>query len=212
MRKHFIITLILLFSLSLSACNKAGTPTETNSVLPTQEVETIEETSTQITTSEPVTTEKSTTQNAISKEEKEEKEEKTPTSTTTLPQITVVKPTQKPKPPEDKTTLKNVPEPTKPVEETTVKTTEQITEEQKVNVDYYVNFAKNYALNIGLTYDVEATECWDNPISITSKTTSTITNIESRLNRYKNIEGLESVCVWYEKCGENDYDLYIGYA
>ena len=34
----------------------------------------------------------------------------------------------------------------------------------------------------------------------------------SRLNRYKNIEGFESVCIWYEKCGENDYNLYIGYA
>ena len=123
-----------------------------------------------------------------------------------------MKPTPKPKPTEEKTTLKNVPKPTKPVEKTTVQTTEHPDEEQKVDIDYYVDYAKNYALNIGLTYDVEATECWDNPISITSKTTSTIANIESRLNRYKNIEGFESVCVWYEKCGENDYDLYIGYA
>ena len=42
------------------------------------------------------------------------------------------------------------------------------------------------------------TECWDNPISIASKPTSTITNIESRLNRYKNIVGFESDCIWYE--------------
>ena len=209
MRKLFIIALILLFSVSLSACNKAEMPTETSSILPTQETKVIEEPSTQITTSELATTEKFTTQNAISKEEKEEK---TPTSTTTLPQITVVKPTQKPQPTEDKTTLKNVIEPTKPVEKTTVQTTEQTTKEQKVDIDYYVDYAKNYALNIGLTYDIEATECWDNPISVTSKTTSTIANIESRLNRYKNIEGFESVCIWYEKCGENDYDLYIGYA
>lgn len=56
------------------------------------------------------------------------------------------------------------------------------------------------------------TECWENPISITSKPTSTITNIVSRLNRYKNMVGFESDCIWYEKCDENDYDLYIGYA
>ena len=56
------------------------------------------------------------------------------------------------------------------------------------------------------------TECWENPVSITSKPTSTITNIESRLNRYKNMVGFESDCIWYEKCDENDYDLYIGYA
>ena len=61
MRKHFIIALVLLFSLSLSACNKAETSTETSSTLPTQETKVIEETSTQITTLEPATTEKFTT-------------------------------------------------------------------------------------------------------------------------------------------------------
>ena len=209
MRKHFIIALVLLFTLSLSACNKAETPTETSSILPTQETEIIEKTSTQITTSEPATREESTTQFVISTEEKGENNS---TSSTTLPQITEVKPTQKPKPTEDKTTLKNVPEPTKSVEENTLQTTEQTTQEQKVDINYYIDYAKNYALNIGLTYDAEATECWDNPISITSKTTSTIANIESRLNRYKDLEGFESVCIWYEKYGENVYDLYIGYA
>ena len=209
MRKYFIIALILLLSVSLSAFNKAEMATETNSVLPTQETEVIEETLTQITTLEPATREKSTIQIVISKEEKEEG---TSTSTTTLPQITEAKPTPKPKPIEEKTTLKNVPEPTKPVEETTVQTIEQTTQEQKVDIDYYVDYAKNYALKIGLTYDVEAIECWDNPISVTSKTTSTMANIESRLNRYKNLEGFESICIWYEKCGKNYYDLYIGYA
>ncbi len=209
MRKHFIIALILFFSLSLSACTKAKMPTKTSSVPPTPATEIIKETSIQATTSEPATTEQSTFQIVVPKEEKEEN---ISTSATTIPQITEVKPTQKPKPTEDKTTIKNVPEPTKLVEETIVQTTEQTTEKQKVDIDYFVAYAKNYALNIGLTYDVEATECWDTPISVTSKTTSTIANIESRLNRYKDIEGFESVCIWYEKCGENDYDLYIGYA
>ena len=209
MRKHFIIALFLLFSLSLSACTRVETPTDTSSILPTQETEVIEEVSNQITTSKPATTEKSTTQVEVPKEEKRKN---VSTSTTTLQQIPEVKPTQKPKPTEDKTTLKNIPESTKPVEKTTVQTIEQTTQEQKVDIDYYVNYAKNYALNIGLTYDAEATECWDNPISITSKTTSTIVNIESRLNRYKDLEGFESVCIWYEKYGENVYDLYIGYA
>ena len=209
MRKHLIIALILLFSVSLSACNKAETPTEISSALPTQKTEVIEEISPQITTSEPAITEKSATLVIIPKEKQREI---VSTSTTTSPQITEVKPTQNPKPPEDKTTLKNVSEPTKPVEETTIQTTEQTTQEQKVDINYYIDYAKNFALNIGLTYDVETTECWDNPISVTSKTTSTIANIESRLNRYKNIEGFGSVCIWYEKYGENDYNLYIGYA
>lgn len=209
MTKHFIIISILLFSLSLSACNKDEISTETSSVLSTQETEVIEETSTQITTSGPATAEKSTSQVALPKEEKRKN---VSTTTTTLPQIAEVNSTPKPNPVEDKTTLKNVSEPTKPVAETTIQTTEQTTQEQKVDIDYYVDYTKNYALNIGLTYDAEATECWDNPISVTSKTTSTIANIERRLDRYKNLESFESFCIWYEKCGENNYDLYIGYA
>ena len=70
MRKRFIITLLLLLSVSLSACNKAETPTETSSVLATQETEVIEESSTQITTLEPVTIKKSTTQVEAPTEEK----------------------------------------------------------------------------------------------------------------------------------------------
>ena len=92
MRKYFIITLLLLLSVSLSACNKAEMPTEISSALPTQETEITEETSTQNATSEPVTTEKSTTQVVIPKEEQREN---VSTTTTTLPQIAEVKPTQK---------------------------------------------------------------------------------------------------------------------
>ncbi len=50
MRNHLLITFILFFTLSLSACNKAETPTKAISNLPTQETEVIEENSTQITT------------------------------------------------------------------------------------------------------------------------------------------------------------------
>ena len=142
----------------------------------------------------------------------EEKKKDISTSEVTLPPITKAEQTVNLTPAEEKTTVTSVPETTKPDEEVTIQPIEPTTEEHKVDIDYYVDYAKNYALNIGLTYDVEATECWENPISITSKTTSTIANIESRLNRYKNTEGFESVCIWYEKCGENDYDLYIGYA
>ena len=69
MRKHFIITLILLFSVSLSTCNKAEILTETSSVFPTQETEIIKEPSTQITTLESSTIEKTTTSITIPNEE-----------------------------------------------------------------------------------------------------------------------------------------------
>lgn len=60
--------------------------------------------------------------------------------------------------------------------------------------------------------DNSATDCWDNPISITSKTTDVEGNITSRLDRYKNIEGFSSVCIGYEKVGDNLYGIYIGGA
>ena len=60
--------------------------------------------------------------------------------------------------------------------------------------------------------DNSATDCWDNPISITIKTTDAEGNITSRLDRYKNVEGFSSVCIWYEKVGDNSYEIYIGYA
>ncbi len=93
-----------------------------------------------------------------------------------------------------------------------VKPTTEASTESKIDIDYYISYAKNYAQSIGLGYDNSATECWDNPISVTSGTTNTIANIESRLNRYKNIEGFEYICIWYEKVGENNYEIYIGYA
>ena len=83
--------------------------------------------------------------------------------------------------------------------------------EQPVDIDYYINFATNYAQSIDLVIDNSATDCWDNPISITSKTTNVKGNITSRLDRYKNIEGFSSVCIWYEKVG-NSFEIYIGYA
>ena len=62
---------------------------------------------------------------------KEEKKKNVSTTTITLPQITKVKPTQKNKRTEDKTTIKNVSEPTKPVEETMVQTIEQTTRSKR---------------------------------------------------------------------------------
>lgn len=81
--------------------------------------------------------------------------------------------------------------------------------EKIVNIDYYIGYKTNYAKRIGLTIDTSATECWYNPISITSKTTSAKSNISSRLDHYKNIEGFTSVCIQYEKVGKNDYNIYI---
>lgn len=105
----------------------------------------------------------------------------------------ISKPETKPKPEVDK------PIETKPVE-------------QAFDIDYWINYSKGYATSIGLELDSQAIECWDNPITANNKRINLESDIKSRLNRYKDIEGFTAVWVWAVKVSKNEYDLYIGYA
>lgn len=98
-------------------------------------------------------------------------------------------PVQKPKPTET----------TKPTKET-------------FDVNEYVAYAKNYAQSIGLSLDSTATECWDNPITANPRRKNIKGDIQSRLNRYKNVEGFTAVWVWAEKVTDTEYEIYIGYC
>ena len=89
------------------------------------------------------------------------------------------------------------------------KAVEQI---EEFDISYWISYAQNYAQSIGLTLDETATECWDNPISANANNKNIGDDIESRLNRYKNIEGFTSVWIWAEKISDTQYELYIGYA
>lgn len=83
---------------------------------------------------------------------------------------------------------------------------------EEVDISYWVSYAQNYAQSIGLTLDETATECWDNPISANESSKNIGADIESRLNRYKNVEDFTSVWIWAEKVSDTQYELYIGYA
>ena len=83
---------------------------------------------------------------------------------------------------------------------------------EEFDINYWISYAQNYAQSIGLTLDETATECWDNPISANANNKNISTDIESRLNRYKNIEGFTSVWIWAEKISDTQYEFYIGYA
>ena len=83
---------------------------------------------------------------------------------------------------------------------------------EKFDISYWISYAQNYAQSIGLTLDETATECWDNPISVNANIKNIGADIESRLNRYKNVEGFTSVWIWAEKISDAQYELYIGYA
>lgn len=74
------------------------------------------------------------------------------------------------------------------------------------------DYAKEYAVSIGLSLDSTATECWDNPISANPNRSGIKSDIESRLNRYKNSEGFTAVWIWAEKLSDTEYNIYIGYC
>ena len=83
---------------------------------------------------------------------------------------------------------------------------------EEFDINYWISYAQNYAQSIGLALDETATECWDNPISVNANNENIGTDIEGRLNRYKNIEGFTSVWIWAEKISNTQYEFYIGYA
>lgn len=114
-----------------------------------------------------------------------------------------------------KTTTATTKKKTKTTTTTAVKTKKATTTTKKKSIDikYYEQYAKDYAVSIGLSYDSTATDCWDNPIIVTDTNgSSVIRDIKSRLKTYKNVEGFESICVWSEIRSDGKYDLYIGYA
>lgn len=113
-------------------------------------------------------------------------------------------PQQQPKPKPETPTVKEEVKPTQP------KPTEEV--KPSFDVNYYVNYAKSYAQSIGLELDSTATDCWDNPITANAKRTGIKDDIQSRLNRYKNVEGFTAVCVWAEKVSDTEYEIYIGYC
>ena len=81
-----------------------------------------------------------------------------------------------------------------------------------INIKHFIKYTKSYGKEIGLGYDSTATESWDNPITVTLKNKkSAERDIKSRLDRYKNTEGFEGICVWAHTDGGDKWLLYIGY-
>ena len=123
---------------------------------------------------------------------------------------TQAEPEKQPEQPKEQTTAEQ-----KPVEKSTEKPAEPKPTEppkQTFDVSPYVSYAKEYAVSIGLSLDSTATECWDNPISANPNRSGIKSDIESRLNRYKNSEGFTAVWIWTEKLSDTEYNIYIGYC
>lgn len=84
-------------------------------------------------------------------------------------------------------------------------------EEKVFDMDYWLAYAKDYAVGIGLRLDENATDSWDTPIRCSSKTEDVLAAyIRDDLTYYKNEEGCTAVWIWAEQVGDGQYELFIG--
>ena len=100
--------------------------------------------------------------------------------------------------------------PTKPSGPATDETAPQ-PEEKVFDMDYWLGYAKDYAVGIGLRLDENAADSWDTPIRCSSKTEDVLAAyIRDDLTYYKNEEGCTAVWIWAEQIGDGQYELFIG--
>ena len=213
MRKIVIFTMILTLIFSMVGCNahsepvkKAVESSSTNAIIDTTQSEELTE------KTESETVEKSTftveTAQPPDAETGAEKVSKEPIFSQTT--------TANNEPKQDIHTQKEMPKSEASEPEITTNTVSEVTtaieQSEEFNISYWISYAQNYAQSIGLTFDETATECWDNPISANANNKNIGSDIEGRLNRYKNIEGFTFVWIWAEKISDTQYELYIGYA
>lgn len=84
-------------------------------------------------------------------------------------------------------------------------------EEKVFDMGYWLGYAKDYAVGIGLRLDENATDSWDTPIRCSSKTEDVLAAyIRDDLTYYKNEEGCTAVWIWAEQVGDGQYELFIG--
>ena len=213
MRKIVIITMILSFIFAMAGCTANREPdknaTESspvNAVIDTTQAEGLTE-KTETETVDKSTFAEETTQTTTA-ETGTEKASKEPIFSQTT--------TANTEPKQDTHTQTEPPKSEKSEPEITTNTVSEVTtaieQIEEFDINYWISYAQNYAKSIGLIIDETATECWDNPISANANNKNIGDNIESRLNRYKNIEGFTSVWIWAEKLSDTQYEFYIGYA
>ena len=86
------------------------------------------------------------------------------------------------------------------------------TTKTEFDIHYWIAFAKEYAISIGLSLDSAAIDCWDNPIGANSQCIYLERDIKSRLNRYAKDEDITDVWIWAKPVSNECYYIYIGYA
>lgn len=144
------------------------------------------------------------TEDAAEPKQPAQTEEKTNSVSSTPPPKELE--TQKPvptHPPAEVPPQSEPPQETAPPEEPTV---------PDFNIQTWIDYAKTYAVSIGLRLESSAVDCWDNPITAGAHSLYLERDIQSRLNRYARDEDITDVWIWAEERSDGSYDLYIGYA
>lgn len=209
-----------LITLSLAGCaaDKANDNTESGAVSTESSITATETDSTSEPTAEsslPASTE-STAESTAEKE----KESSTAPADSGKPETAKPADTESPTVPPKQTEPPKVTEPPeskptespKSVDPTPTETEKPKPADSQFDINYWIEFARKYAENIGLAINPEAVSCWDNPIIAGPNSKYLERDIKTRMNRYKNVEGFTDIWVWAESDGNGNYRLFIGYA
>lgn len=215
--------IILLLALLMSACS-AKKPLETLSSMqtePTTETIVAETAAPEETTepipkeTEPVIETPKTETTTPSDDERPEQKSVPETSTVTIAE-TPVEPINTETTPEPPKTQETHAETVKEEEipETVETPSESVTEPPKAefDVNYWISFAKSYALQIGLEIDPTAVDCWDNPTTANADCIYLERDLTHRLDRYNRDDDITAVNIWAESLGNGNYLIYIAYA
>ncbi len=149
-----------------------------------------------------------------------------PTSEATEPQAETESQTSTspPVPTQPSSTLPSAAEPTEPAPTEPVPSTEptetgtptepptEAPTEPAFDIDAWVDFAREYAVGLGLVLDSAATSCWDNPILASAQSRYLERDLKGVLEDYASAPDISQVWIWSELRPDGRYDIYIGYA
>ena len=217
--------IILLLALLMSACS-AVKSAETLSSMQTEPTAgtTVTETAASEETTEPIpketkpvieTTKTETTAPSVDECPEQKPAPETTATTVEAPVEPINTETAAEPPTTQKTPIETVEE-DKPTElsETVETPPESVTEPPKAefDVNYWISFARSYALEIGLEIDPTAVDCWDNPTTANADCIYLERDLTHRLDRYNRDDDITAVNIWAESLGNGNYLIYIAYA
>lgn len=218
--------IILLIALLMSACSalKLAETLSSMQTEPTESETTVAETAAPEETTEPAPKETETVIEAPKEEpavppvvERPEQKPAPETTATTVEApvepiytVTTAEPPTTPKTPAEAAEAEKTAE----IPETVETPPESVTEPPKAefDVNYWLSFAKSYALQIGLEIDPTAVDCWDNPTTANADCIYLERDLTHRLDRYKRDDDITAVNIWAESLGNGNYLIYIAYA